>query len=118
MKKFLTAFAIALVVMNLFSFDGTRAEAAYPARDTWVLNWDHTDLFVKAGTLDYTPGHPDAAPEFGFVLAFDGMEVPCYFRCKGMAALYVEGQFAGDSRSDPFVDSLYNAICNKLIYHR
>ena len=118
MKTFLTVFVIALLTVNLFSFDGTRAEAAYPARDTWVLNWDHTDLFVKAGTLDYTPGHPDVAPEFGFVLAFDGMEVYCDFKARGMAVLYINGQFAGDSRSDPFVDSLYNAICNKLIYHR
>lgn len=113
MKKFLTTITICLAMML-----SVQVEAAAPARDTWVLNWEGTDLYVKAGSLDYTPGHPDAAPEFGFVLFFDGGTLPCYFRSRGYAVLYVYGEAVGDSRSDNFVNALYNAVCNKLIYHR
>ena len=114
MKKILLAaiFGLTIIVAT------TQVEAAYPAQDTWVLNWDGTDLYVKAGTLDYTPAHVDAAPEFGFVLAFDGNTFPCQFRARGYAVLYVNGQAVGDSQNNAFVDALYNAICNKLIYRR
>lgn len=118
MKNFLVALAVVLLTMSFLSFDATRAEAATPARDTWVLRWDGTDLYVKAGSLDYTPGHPDAAPEFGFVLAFDGETIPCRFIARGYAVLYVNGEAIGNSQNDIFVDALYSAICNKLIYHR
>lgn len=114
MKKILLAAIFGLTII----FATTQTEAAYPARDTWVLNWNGTDLYVKAGTLDYTPAHVDAAPEFGFVLAFDGNELPCQFRARGYAVLYVNGQAVGDSQNDIFVDALYNSICDKLIYRR
>ena len=114
MKKLLLAAFVGLTIV----FAATQAEAAYPPRDTWVLRWDRTDLYVKAGSLNYTPAHVDAAPEFGFVLAFDGNTFPCQFRARGYAVLYVNGQAVGDSQNNAFVDALYNAICNKLIYRR
>ena len=45
------------------------AEAADPSQDTWVLRWDGYDYYVKAGSLEYTPGHPDVAPEFSYDVA-------------------------------------------------
>lgn len=113
MKKFLVTMLTCLIVMFT-----AQVEAAVPAQDTWVLRWDGTDLYVKAGSLDYTPSHPDVAPEFGFVLSFDGETVPCYFRARGYAVLYVCGEAVGDSQSNIFVDALYSAICNKKFYHR
>ena len=114
MKNFFFALLVGLTIVLAV----TQVEAAYPPRDTWVLRWDRTDLYVKAGSLNYTPAHVDAAPEFSFVLAFDGKTLPCEFRARGYAVLYIDGQAVGDSQSDNFVDALYSAICDKLIYRR
>ena len=114
MKKFLLAAIVGLTIL----FAVAQTQAAYPPRDTWVLRWDGTDLYVKAGSLNYTPSHVDAAPEFSFVLAFDGATFPCEFSARGYAVLYINGQAVGDSKSDNFVDALYAAICDKLIYRR
>lgn len=118
MKKFFVASIVAVLAATLFVLDAARAQAAYPPKDTWVLTWDGTSLFVKAGSLDYTPSHVDAAPEFGFTLIINGDEARCYFRARGYAVLYVEGEMVGDSHSNRFVEVLYNSICEKLIHRR
>ena len=120
MKKFIMILIVTLLFVNLFSLDGNKnltfnnfAQATAPVQDTWVLNWD-----VKAGSLDYTPGHVDAAPEFSCNVAHNGKVRHYQFRVRGYAALYVDGEFYNDSRKSRFVDAMYNSICNKLIYHR
>ena len=49
MKKFLLAAFLGLTIV----FATVQAQAAEPEQDTWVLNWDGTDYYVVAGTLEY-----------------------------------------------------------------
>ena len=113
MRKFFIA-VIACLTLVLTA----QVEAASPARDTWVLSWDGYDYYVKAGSLDYTPGHPDAAPNFSCTVAH-GREVHRYrFNSRGITALYVDGEYYSDSQKSHFVNAIYNAICDKLIYNR
>ena len=116
MKKFFFALLVGLTIV----FAATQVEAAYPAQDTYVLTWDGYDYYVKAGSLDYRNANVDAAPEFSCRVAHNGKVRHYEFRARGYAVLYVDGELYGDSRSHHgrFVDAMYNAICDKLIYRR
>lgn len=116
-KKFFLSTMLALSVIIVAS---AQAEAAYPAQDTYVLTWDGYDYFVKAGSLDYRNANVDAAPEFSCRVAHNGKVRHYEFRARGYAVLYVDGELYGDthSRHGRFVNAMYNAICDKLIYRR
>lgn len=116
MKKLLLAALVGLTIV----FAATQVEAAYPAQDTYVLTWDGYDYFVKAGSLDYRNANVDAAPEFSCRVAHNGKVRHYEFRARGYAVLYVDGELYGDSHSrhGRFVNAMYNAICDKLIYRR
>lgn len=117
MKNVLMMLAVALTTASVIAF-GSVAEAAAPAQDTWVLRWDGYDYYVKAGSLDYTPGHPDVAPDFSCRVAHNGMIRHYRFYSRGYTVLYVDGQEYSDSQKSRFVAAMYKAICDKLIYHR
>ena len=115
MKKFLLAALVGLTIV----FASVQAQAAEPAQDTYVLTWEGTDYYVKAGTFDYSPSLGGAAPQFSCDVAHNG-EVHHYkFVAKGLTALYIDGKNYGHSHSQhgPFIDAMYNAICIKLIHH-
>ena len=113
MKKFFaTVFACLVVVLT------AQVATAAPAQDTWVLNWDGYDYYVKAGSLDYTPAHVDAAPEFSCRVAHNGKVRHYEFRVRGYTTLYVDGSYYNDSQKSRFVKAMYESICNKLIYRR
>ena len=116
MKKFFFALLVGLTIV----FAATQVEAAYPAQDTYVLTWDGYDYYVKAGSLDYRNANVDAAPEFSCRVAHNGKVRHYEFKARGYEVLYVDGELYGDSRSHHgrFVDAMYNAICDKLIYRR
>lgn len=116
-KKFFTMLAFALFTVGVIAF-GSVAAAAAPAQDTWILNWDGYDYYVKAGSLDYTPSHVDAAPDFSCRVAHNGMVHHYKFISRGYTVLYVDGEMYGDSQKSRFVAAMYSAICDKLIYHR
>ena len=111
-KSFATVFICPVMVLT------AQVAIAAPAQDTWVLNWDGYDYYVKAGSLDYTPTHIDAAPEFSCRVAHNGKVRHYEFRARGYAVLYVDGQYYNDSQKSRFVKAMYNSICDKLIYRR
>lgn len=115
LKKFFLSVLIATAMFGVATYS---ANAATPAQDTWVLTWDGANYFVKAGTLDYTQEHPDVAPEFSCVVTHNGKSRLYEFRARGITVLYVDGQLYSDSQKSRFVAAMYNAICDKLIYHR
>ena len=117
MKKFFTLSVVALLTASMI-ICGSIAEAATPAQDTWVLNWDGYDYYVKAGSLDYTPAGVDAAPEFSCRVAHNGKVRHYRFKARGITVLYVDGEYYNDSQKSRFVKAMYNSICDKLIYHR
>lgn len=117
MKNFLMVLTVALLTASVIAFSLV-AEAAAPAQDTWVLRWDGYDYYVKAGSLDYTPSHVDAAPEFSCRVAHNGMVRHYRFRARGITVLYVDGEMYSDSQKSRFVAAMYESICNKLIHHR
>lgn len=110
--------SVLLLTVAMFIMAAYPANAATPAQDTWVLTWDGANYFVKAGTLDYKQGHPDVAPEFSCVVAHNGQARNYRFSARGTTVLYVDGQYYNDSQKSRFVAAMYNAICDKLIYHR
>lgn len=115
MKKFLFA---SIVVLSLIFF-ATDTEAAPPAQDTWVLTWNGTDYYVKAGTLKYYIHEP--GPEFNCDIVHNG-EVHHYeFVAKGAERLEIDGKYYGistDKQNGRFIHAMYLAICDKLIFRR
>lgn len=111
-KSFATVFICLVMVLT------AQVAIAAPAQDTWVLNWDGYDYYVKAGSLDYAPGHPDAAPEFSCRVAHNGKVRHYEFRARGYTVLYVDGAYYNDSQKSRFVKAMYSSICDKLIYRR
>ena len=114
LRKIFLSMVLAFAVMSL----SAQVEAAAPAQDTWVLRWDGYDYYVKAGSLDYTPINVDAAPEFSCRVAHNGMVRHYRFSSRGYTVLYVDGEKYSDSQKSCFVAAMYEAICDKLIYHR
>ncbi|MBE8953114.1 MAG: hypothetical protein SR1Q7_08220 [Quinella sp. 1Q7] len=113
MRKFFIA-TVACLALVLTA----QVEAAAPANDTWVLSWDGYDYYVKAGSLDLAGGNADAAPNFSCTVAH-GREIHRYrFNSRGYTVLYVDGEYYSDSQKSRFVNAIYNAICDKLIYNR
>ena len=101
MRIFLIAVIVCLALVLT-----AQVEAASPARDTWVLSWDGYDYYVTAGSLDYTPDHPDSAPNFSCTVAH-GKEVHRYrFNSRGYTVLYVDGEYYSDSRKSQFVNAI------------
>lgn len=118
MKKFFPVMLLA-VALIFISGQTNQTEAATPARDTWVLTWDGANYYVKAGSLNQSnAGYDDVAPEFTCRVAHNGIVRNYEFAARGYAVLYVDGQKYGDSRNSRFVDAMYNAICDIVIYHR
>ena len=125
MKKLFIVAMVGILIFQLQSF-------YQKEQGIFVLTWEGTDYFVKAGSLDYMPSHPDVAPEFSCLIAYNN-EVHHYrFLAKGLTALYIDGEYygnSGGSRYDNgkivggspknrFIAELYSAICDKLIYRR
>ena len=109
-----------MLALSVIIVASAQVEAAYPAQDTYVLSWDGYSYYVKAGSMNYVPGHPDVAPEFSCYVAHNGKVRHYQFRARGLTVLYVDGELYGDSRSKHgrFISAMYNAICDKLIYRR
>ena len=109
-----------MLALSVIIVASAQAEAAYPAQDTYVLSWDGYSYYVKAGSLDYRDPGVDTAPEFSCYVAHNGKVRHYQFRARGLTVLYVDGELYGDSRSrhGRFISAMYNAICDKLIYHR
>ena len=116
MKKFLLAAFLGLTIV----FANVQAQAAVPEQDTWVLNWEGTDYYVVAGTLEYNEDY--------------GIDVPLNFSCdvlrngeirhydfeaigNGGAKLFVDGELYGTSMHSKFIREIEMAI-SKLIVNR
>ena len=115
MKKFLLALIVGLTIV----FASVQAQAAEPAEDTWVLNWEGVDYYVVAGTLEYNKDY--------------GIDVPLDIRCdilrdgqirhyefvsvgNGGSKLFVDGELYGTSMQSKFIRTIEIAI-SKLAHH-
>ena len=115
MKKVLLTAFLGLTIV----FATVQAQAAEPAEDTWVLNWEGVDYYVVAGTLKYNKDY--------------GIDVPLNISCdvlrngeirhydfeaigNGGAKLFVDGELYGDSMHSKFIRNIEMAI-SKLAHH-
>ena len=115
MKKFLFAAYLGLTIV----FASVQAQAAIPEQDTWVLNWEGTDYYVVAGTLEYNEDYGIDVPlEFSCDVAHDGMVRHYDFKAQGngFTRLFVDGELYGVSPHSKFVHEMFRAISNKLIH--
>ena len=70
MKKFLLAAFVGLTIV----FATVQAQAAEPAQDTWVLNWEGIDYYVVAGTLEYNKDYGIDVPAGEVDLRFEAAD--------------------------------------------
>lgn len=111
-------FAAVLAVSLIFT--ATAAVAATPRNDTFVMSYGSLDIYVKAGSLYRTDGggNYDAAPQFECDLINVNRQsgrtktYHAKFIAKGMTVM----QYEGRSDTSDFANSLYEAICRKLIF--
>ena len=125
MKKLFIVAMVGILIFQLQSF-------YQKEQGIFVLTWEGTDYFVKEDSLEYIPGHPDVAPEFTCLIAYNDEVYHYRFLAKRLTVLYIDGELYGDSSESHFVDGkisggsqksrfiaeLYEAICNKIIYRR
>ena len=115
MKKFLLAAFLGLTII----FANAQAQAAIPEQDTWVLNWEGTDYYVMAGTLEYNEDYGIDVPlNFSCDVSHDGIIRHYEFQAvgNGGSRLFVDGELYGTSMHSKFVRTIEIAI-SKLIHH-
>ena len=88
----------------------------YPEKDTWVLNWEGVDYFVKAHSLNFAVGNPVAINYFSCDVAYNGEIYNFDFVAKGLTVLSIDGGRFVDSQESKFVDEIYGAICYRVIH--
>jgi len=117
MKKYIATFFMALLLLGCATAT-SEAYDGYPEDDTWVLNYQGWDIYVKAGTLDRHGRRVDAAPNFDAVIICTGggttEEHFCEFKSKGMVSLKMDGNFV---RNNDFANRLYTAIFDEFHYY-
>lgn len=118
MKKFYWLFVTLGLLVGFMSFENSRADAYAPASDTWVLTWNGSNYFVKAGSLDHTNAGYDVAPEFSCDVAHNGIVKHYEFVARGITVLYVNGSYYNDSEKSRFISAMYESICDRIIYRR
>lgn len=93
----------------------------YPEQDTWVLNWEGVDYFVKAHSLNYAVGNPIVINDFSYDVAYNGEIHKFNFDSRGGTILKIDGvnygygYYGAETSKGQFVHEIFNAICSKVI---
>lgn len=110
-KKMLFLF---VAMLMSFSCSGSVSEAAsgFPKEDTWVLNDDGVDIYVRAGSLNRKGRPCDAAPNFDVDCIFtkgNSYHLGHFeFRAKGQLITKLDGKTVTNPEA---AKQLYGAIC-------